>query len=87
MDFINFLIDFLRNPQEIISDWINNFGAVWVYLPLSLVIFIETGLVVMPFLPGDSLLFAAGVFAADGGPLNIFVLIFLLSFQVLQRAT
>lgn len=79
MDFINFFIDFLRNPQEVLSSWINTFGAIWVYAPLFLVIFIETGLVIMPFLPGDSLLFAAGIFAADNGPLNIFALIFLLS--------
>ncbi|MEY3717990.1 MAG: hypothetical protein RL285_1865, partial [Bacteroidota bacterium] len=49
------------------------------YLILFAIVFVETGLVVMPLLPGDSLLFAAGSIAAmDGNPLNIFVLIPLL---------
>lgn len=49
------------------------YGA-WVYLILAAVIFVETGLVIMPFLPGDSLLFVAGALAA-GGALNLSVLV------------
>jgi membrane-associated protein len=79
MEIIQFFIDLLRDPRQFIADWINTLGPIWVYIPLFIIIFVETGLVVTPFLPGDSLLFVAGLFAADGGGLNIFVLIVLLS--------
>lgn len=52
-------------PDAFIADTISRIGT-WIYLVLFLIIFAETGLVVMPFLPGDSLLFAAGAFAAAG---------------------
>lgn len=79
MEIVQFFIDLLRDPRGFIAQWIVQLGPVWVYTPLFLIIFIETGLVVTPFLPGDSLLFCAGIFAADGGGLNIFVLIALMS--------
>ena len=72
------LIALLQDPRAFIADWITNLGAIWVYAPLFAIIFVETGLVVMPFLPGDSLLFTAGIFAADGGGLNLAALLTLM---------
>ena len=79
MSIVNFLLELIRDPRTSIISWINTLGPIWVYLPLFIIIFIETGLVVTPFLPGDSLLFAAGVFAAGDGALNIVALIVLLT--------
>lgn len=71
MDLINFFVGLLQDPRAAIAGWILTLGSVWVYTPLFLIVFVETGLVFFPFLPGDSLLFAAGVFSADGGGLNV----------------
>jgi membrane-associated protein len=65
MEIINFLIDFVLHMDEHLSTIISQYGT-WTYALLFLIIFMETGFVVTPFLPGDSLLFAAGSFAALG---------------------
>jgi membrane-associated protein len=63
MDLINKIIDIALHLDRYLSAIIQQYGL-WTYVILFAVIFIETGFVVMPFLPGDSLLFAAGTFAA-----------------------
>lgn len=79
MELISQLIDYVLHVDEYLDTIIQNYQY-WTYLILFLVIFMETGFVVTPFLPGDSLLFAAGALAArPGNPLNIWVLFFLLS--------
>ena len=65
MDLLKTVIEFVLHIDRHLSAIIQQFGA-WTYAILFAVIFIETGLVIMPFLPGDSLLFAAGTFAALG---------------------
>lgn len=59
MDLIHFLIDFILHIDVHLAELVAQYG-VWVYAILFLILFCETGLVVTPFLPGDSLLFVAG---------------------------
>jgi len=78
MNLINELFYFVLHIDIIMEGWIHDYQN-WTYLILFLIIFCETGLVVTPFLPGDSLLFAAGAFAAkESHPLNIVIIVFLL---------
>lgn len=59
MDIAYFLIDFILHVDKHLAEFVQAYG-VWVYGLLFLIVFVETGLVVMPFLPGDSLLFIVG---------------------------
>jgi len=65
MDFIKQIIDLFFHLDRHLFEIIQDYGG-WTYAILFLIIFCETGLVVTPFLPGDSLLFAAGIFAGAG---------------------
>lgn len=64
MEIIDFIVHFILNIDKELLAFINAYHG-WVYLLLFGIVFVETGLVVMPFLPGDSLLFAVGMFAAQ----------------------
>ena len=74
---MNKVIDFILNVDKYLEILIGKFGVL-TYFILFLIILLETGLVVTPFLPGDSLLFVAGTFAS-GGAFNIWILFILLS--------
>lgn len=76
MHYLKELLDFILHIDRYLNDIILQYGFA-TYLILFLIIFVETGLVIMPLLPGDSLLFAAGTFAYKGS-LNIYYLIILL---------
>jgi membrane-associated protein len=65
MDILLSLLNFFLHLDAHLADLIRDYG-VWIYVILFLIVFVETGVVVMPFLPGDSLLFLAGAFAAKG---------------------
>jgi membrane-associated protein len=65
MELVATLIDFILHVDRHLSDFVHAYGG-WVYALLFLIIFVETGLVVMPFLPGDSLLFVVGTLCGLG---------------------
>ncbi len=65
MDLLTFALDFILHVDRHLSDFVTAYGG-WVYALLFLIIFVETGLVVMPFLPGDSLLFVVGALCGVG---------------------
>lgn len=78
MELIGALIDFILHIDDHLVEIVNNYQT-WTYLILFLIIFAETGLVVTPFLPGDSLLFAAGaIIAKPETDLNIYLMCVLL---------
>src|SRR3990172_12918052 len=78
MEFLLSILDYFLNLDAHLGVLINNYG-VWTYLILFLIIFAETGFVVTPFLPRDSLIFAAGALAASLGVLNPWLLFGLLT--------
>jgi len=67
-ELVDFIVNFVTRPDRVIMDFINNHGY-WIYVLLFVIIFAETGLIVMsfimPFLPGDALIFAIGMIAAN----------------------
>ena len=65
MELVTFLIDFILHVDKHLEVFVQNYG-VWVYALLFLIVFVETGVVVMPFLPGDSLLFVVGALSGAG---------------------
>jgi len=76
MDFVRSVVDFFLHLDEHLNQIVTTYG-VWTHLILFAIVFAETGLVVTPFLPGDSLLFAAGALAAIGS-LDLWLLVVLL---------
>ena len=78
MEFLAAFIDIVLHLDKHLQVLIQNYG-VWIYAILFLIIFCETGLVVMPFLPGDSLLFVVGALAAAGGMDIAIVMLVLIS--------
>lgn len=77
MELIHFFLELLTHTKEVLLQLFQLYGP-YIYAILFLIIFVETGLVIMPFLPGDSLLFTAGLLCAQPSGLNIYVLIPLL---------
>ena len=78
MDLIRFVIDFILHIDVHLAELVAQYG-IWIYAILFLILFCETGLVVTPFLPGDSLLFVAGALAAlPGNDLNVHLMVTLL---------
>jgi len=78
MEFIHFLVDFILHIDVHLAELVAQYG-IWIYAILFLILFCETGLVVTPFLPGDSLLFVAGALAAlPGNDLNVHLMVTLL---------
>ncbi|MGK9172071.1 DedA family protein [Yokenella regensburgei] len=78
MDVIRFLIDFILHIDVHLAELVAQYGM-WVYAILFIILFCETGLVVTPFLPGDSLLFVAGALASlETNDLNVHVMVLLM---------
>src|SRR3990170_3090551 len=85
MDLAQWFVDFFLHLDKHLAEVIQAYGA-WTYALLFAIVFLETGLVVTPLLPGDSLLFAAGSFAALGA-LDLSLLVVLLTMAAILGDT
>jgi membrane-associated protein len=74
MEIIHFFFDLLKDPYTALNNFITEYDTL-TYAILFAIVFVETGLIVMPLLPGDSLLFAAGALAATTGKLDVWIII------------
>ncbi|CCO86845.1 DedA family protein [Erwinia amylovora] len=78
MDLVRFVVDFILHIDVHLAELVAQYG-IWIYAILFVILFCETGLVVTPFLPGDSLLFVAGALAAlPGNDLNVHTMVALM---------
>src|SRR6478609_4835018 len=75
---MEYLTDLIFHLDTHLQAFVTTYG-IWVYGLLAVIVFAETGLVITPFLPGDSLLFAAGAVAATTGELNVWLLFLVLA--------
>ncbi|HEY0262155.1 MAG TPA: VTT domain-containing protein [Chitinophagales bacterium] len=82
MEYIHFFIDLLTHTKDVLMLLFHDYGTL-IYAILFLIIFVETGLVIFPLLPGDSLLFTAGLLCAQPSGLSIWILIPLLIFAAI----
>ena len=87
MDSIKHIIDFFLHVDKHLFDLVQTYGS-WVYGILFAIVFMETGLVVTPFLPGDSLIFAVGAMGAhEDSPINLPLLAMILIVAAVRRGS